>query len=239
MKVSEGESEQQSASSFVTNSPGSTATRQRQQHEAGGKLIRSILSSNEIGQNQSSVAVQAKQKTKTMSLDNVKRPLGPTNSQLGLNSHVSNDIAALECDVDTKSVSDDKPDHGVWDPLHFSDVPKASEEHLTPFVLQSAQASRNPGKGINASAQEYVLTQGEMKSSIPSGSSGHNIPLENGSLLLVSLVHLLKVLSHPMSECRIVIRFYTSQDNDSFSNIGLSGVGLMVTMAKATSWNRN
>ncbi|KAH1048127.1 hypothetical protein J1N35_038911 [Gossypium stocksii] len=149
------------ASSSITNSPGSTAARQRQQQEAGGKLIRSILSSNEMSQNQSSAVVQAKQKTETMSLDNFKKLLRPTNSRLGLNDRVSNDIAALECDVDTKSVSDDKfikkkalhgscfgsekhekrtrnndrPDHGVWDPLHCSDVPKACEEHLTPFVL--------------------------------------------------------------------------------------------------------
>ncbi|MBA0881567.1 hypothetical protein Goshw_024755 [Gossypium schwendimanii] len=35
-------------------------------------------------------------------------PLRPTNSRLGLNGLVSNDIAALECDVDTKSVLEDK-----------------------------------------------------------------------------------------------------------------------------------
>ncbi|KAB2002876.1 hypothetical protein ES319_D11G094300v1 [Gossypium barbadense] len=104
--VSEGESEQQGASSSVANSP-------------------------------------------VMSLDNVKRPLRPTDSRLGLNGSVSNDIAALECDFDTKSVSNDKfikktlhgsgfgsekhekrtrnkdrPDHGVWSPLHCSNFPK-------------------------------------------------------------------------------------------------------------------
>ncbi|KAH1046088.1 hypothetical protein J1N35_036872 [Gossypium stocksii] len=42
------------------NSPSSTAVRQRQQQEAGGKLIRSILLSNEMDQNQSSAAIQAK-----------------------------------------------------------------------------------------------------------------------------------------------------------------------------------
>ncbi|TYI54781.1 hypothetical protein E1A91_D11G097500v1 [Gossypium mustelinum] len=91
--VSEGESEQQGASSSVANSP-------------------------------------------AMSLDNVKRPLRPTDSRLGLNGSVSNDIAALECDFDTKSVSNDnekhekrtrnkdRPDHGVWSPLHCSNFPK-------------------------------------------------------------------------------------------------------------------
>ncbi|MFQ6642785.1 hypothetical protein Gotur_017340, partial [Gossypium turneri] len=56
--VSEGESEQQGASSSVANSPCSTAARQCQQQEAGGKLIRSILSSNETGQNQSLTTIQ-------------------------------------------------------------------------------------------------------------------------------------------------------------------------------------
>ncbi|KAH1115024.1 hypothetical protein J1N35_008402, partial [Gossypium stocksii] len=55
--VLEGESEQQGASSFVANSPGSTVARQRQQQEAGGKLIGNILSSNETSQNQSSATV--------------------------------------------------------------------------------------------------------------------------------------------------------------------------------------
>ncbi|TYG64852.1 hypothetical protein ES288_D06G139900v1 [Gossypium darwinii] len=164
---------QQGASSSIANSPSSTAARQRQQQEATGKLIRSILSCNETGQNQSSKA-------------------RPTNSRLGLNGRVSNDIASLECDFDTKIVSNDKfrkkalhgsgsgsekhekhtrnkdrPDHGIWSPLHCPDVPKASENYLTPSVLQSAQASCNP-------------SEGEKKSSILSGSSGHNIPLKNG-----------------------------------------------------------
>ncbi|KAK5839357.1 hypothetical protein PVK06_008136 [Gossypium arboreum] len=51
----------------------------------------------------------------------------------------------------------DRPDHRVWSPLHYSDVSKASEKCLTPFVLQSAQASRNPSEGINASAHEYLV----------------------------------------------------------------------------------
>ncbi|PPD93238.1 hypothetical protein GOBAR_DD09831 [Gossypium barbadense] len=182
LKLKDRNAPHQGASSSVANSPSSTAARQCQQQEAGGKLIRSILSSNETGQNQSSTAVQAQQKTETMSLDNVKRPLRPTNSRLGLNGHVSNDIAAFECDFDTKSVSNekfikkalhgsgsgsekhekrtrnkDRPDHGVWSPLHCSDVRKASEELLTPSVLQSAQASRNPNEdSVNALPGENV-----------------------------------------------------------------------------------
>ncbi|TYH46140.1 hypothetical protein ES332_D11G315400v1 [Gossypium tomentosum] len=85
-----------------------------------------------------------------MSLDNVKRPLRPTNSRLGLNGSGSEKH-------EKRTRNKDRPDHGVWSPLHCSDVRKASEELLTPSVLQSAQASRNPNEGINASAQKYLV----------------------------------------------------------------------------------
>ncbi|XVF24936.1 hypothetical protein REPUB_Repub13aG0170500 [Reevesia pubescens] len=189
-------SEQQGALSPVANSPGSTAPRQSQRRDAGGKLIRSILLSNEAGQNQSSAAVQPKVKTQTTSLDNVKRPPRPTNTRLGMNDHVSNEMPALKSDGDTKRISDDKfikkglhgsgsgsekhdkrtrnkdrPDRGVWAPLHRSDVSQASEECLTSSVLQSAQTSHN----------SMEVTQGEMKGDISNGSSGRNILSENGS----------------------------------------------------------
>ncbi|XVF26798.1 hypothetical protein REPUB_Repub14bG0050100 [Reevesia pubescens] len=194
--VPEGESEQQGASSPVVNSPGSTAPRHGQIREAGGKLIRSILLNNEVIQNQSSVAVQPQQKTQTMSLDNIKRPPWPTNTRSGANGHVSNEMPALKSDGDTKRVSDnkfikkglhssgsgsekhekrtrnkDRPDRGVWAPLHRSDVSQASEERQTPSLLQSTQASHN----------SMEVTQGEMKGDISDGSSGRNIPSENGS----------------------------------------------------------
>ncbi|XWS11959.1 hypothetical protein CRYUN_Cryun37aG0049700 [Craigia yunnanensis] len=194
--VPEGVSEQQGASSPVLNPPGSTAPRQGQRREAGGKLIRSIPLSNEAGQNPSAAADQPQRKTQTMSLDNVKRPPRPNNTRLGMNGHVSNEMPALKSDGDTKRVSDDKfikkglhgsgsgsemhekrtrnkdrPDRGVWAPLHRSDVSLATEERLTASVLQSVQVSRN----------SMEVTQGEMKGSIPNGSSGRNILSENGS----------------------------------------------------------
>lgn len=86
----EGPSEKQGAasSSPVVNTLGSTAPRQGQRREAGGKLRRNILLSNEAGQNQSSAAVQPQQKTQTMSPDNVKRPPRPSNTRLGMHGHV-------------------------------------------------------------------------------------------------------------------------------------------------------
>ncbi|XVF24935.1 hypothetical protein REPUB_Repub13aG0170500 [Reevesia pubescens] len=154
-------SEQQGALSPVANSPGSTAPRQSQRRDAGGKLIRSILLSNEAGQNQSSAAVQPKVKTQTTSLDNVKRPPRPTNTRLGSGSEKH----------DKRTRNKDRPDRGVWAPLHRSDVSQASEECLTSSVLQSAQTSHN----------SMEVTQGEMKGDISNGSSGRNILSENGS----------------------------------------------------------
>ncbi|KAG4196713.1 hypothetical protein ERO13_A06G188800v2 [Gossypium hirsutum] len=160
--VPEGASEQQGASSPAVNSPGSSASRQGQRRKAGGKLIRSILLRNEAGQNQSSAAVQPQQKTQ--SPDTVKRPPQPSNTRSGMNGHVPNEMPALKSDGDTKRVSDDKfikkglhgsgsgsekhekrtrnkdrPDRGVWAPLHRSDVSQSSEERF----IQSVQASRS------------------------------------------------------------------------------------------------
>ncbi|KAK8524900.1 hypothetical protein V6N12_029752 [Hibiscus sabdariffa] len=50
-----------------------------------------------------------------------------------------------------------RPDPGIWTPLLRSDIPQASEEHLTPSVLQSARPTRNPSQGINASTHEYLV----------------------------------------------------------------------------------
>ncbi|KAB2026602.1 hypothetical protein ES319_D06G231500v1 [Gossypium barbadense] len=125
--VPEGASEQQGASSPVVNSPGSSASRQGQRRKAGGKLIRSILLRNEAGQNQSSAAVQPQQQTQ--SPDTVKRPPQPTNTRSGSGSEKH----------EKRTRNKDRPDRGVWAPLHRSDVSQSSEERL----IQSVQASRS------------------------------------------------------------------------------------------------
>ncbi|XP_039009291.1 regulator of nonsense transcripts UPF3-like isoform X2 [Hibiscus syriacus] len=153
----EGEPELQGAPSPVATSSGSTALRQRQRQEDGGKLIRGILLSNESSQNRSSAVVQPQQKNETMSLDNVKRPPRPTNARLGFGSEKH----------EKRTRNKDRPDRGVWAPLLRSEVSQASEEHPTPTMSQSAQPTRIPSQ--------------EMKGGIPNGSSGRNIPSENGS----------------------------------------------------------
>ncbi|TYI24314.1 hypothetical protein ES332_A06G225300v1 [Gossypium tomentosum] len=125
--VPEGASEQQGASSPAVNSPGSSASRQGQRRKAGGKLIRSILLRNEAGQNQSSAAVQPQQKTQ--SPDTVKRPPQPSNTRSGSGSEKH----------EKRTRNKDRPDRGVWAPLHRSDVSQSSEERF----IQSVQASRS------------------------------------------------------------------------------------------------
>ncbi|KAE8705156.1 hypothetical protein F3Y22_tig00110430pilonHSYRG00339 [Hibiscus syriacus] len=153
-RASEGEPELQGASSPVATSSGSTALRQCQRCEDGGMLIRNILLSNESSQNRSSAAVQPQQKNETM------RPPRAMNARLGSGSEKR----------EKRTRNKDRPDRGVWAPLLRSEVPQDSEEHLTPSVSQYAQPTRNP-----------QVIQGEMKGDIPNGSSGHNIPSENGS----------------------------------------------------------
>ncbi|MBA0694015.1 hypothetical protein Goari_004350 [Gossypium aridum] len=109
--VSEGESEQQGASSSVANSPRSTAARQRQQQEASGKYCSftfSFVIDSEGRQLENPAFLVHKKQDKFLASwllsTMTDEHLRPANSQLGLNGRVSNDIVALECDVDTKSV---------------------------------------------------------------------------------------------------------------------------------------
>ncbi|OMO66623.1 Regulator of nonsense-mediated decay, UPF3 [Corchorus olitorius] len=160
-RVPDGVSEQQGASSSTANSPGSTAPRQSQRREAGGRLIRSILLSNEAGQNQPSAAIQPQQKSQTMGSDNGKRPPRPTNTRSGSGTEKH----------EKRTRNKDRPDRGVWAPLRRSDASQASEERSSPSMPQSAHASSNSTE----------VTQGEMKGDILNGRGGRNIPSENGS----------------------------------------------------------
>ncbi|GKV16205.1 hypothetical protein SLEP1_g26881 [Rubroshorea leprosula] len=182
------------AVSPVTNSSTSPALGQNRSREAGGRLIRSILLNNEASQ--SSAAAQPQQKAQTIGLEYIKRPPRPSNTQLGMNGHVTNnEPSSFGSDVDSKRMSDDRfgkkekhslgstgekhekrtrnkdrPDRGVWAPLRRADFPQA-KEHCS-HALQSSQL---PSDSVE-------VTLGEMKGDIPHGSSGRNgHSVENGS----------------------------------------------------------
>ncbi|KAI4332336.1 hypothetical protein L6164_017256 [Bauhinia variegata] len=198
--VTEGVVQQKSIQS-AGNSP-SSASKQTQRREAGGRFIRSILLNNEARQSQSVAASQ--QKAQILSSENGKRPPRPVNARgLGLNGVASNhDAGPVNSEGDSKRASDekfikrdphgsggagektekrtrnkDRPDRGVWTPLRRSDVPRAGNEHSSSSVSQPTL--------LNSESIE-----GQIKDDIPSGSKngefsaspGRNISsVENGS----------------------------------------------------------
>ena len=81
--------QQQGVASPAGNSPASTAPKETQRREAGGRLIRSILINNEARQSQSSTAVQPQQKIQILNSESGKRPPRNVNARLGLNGLVS------------------------------------------------------------------------------------------------------------------------------------------------------
>ncbi|KAL5776296.1 hypothetical protein ACOSP7_009222 [Xanthoceras sorbifolium] len=145
---------QQGETSVVGNITTTGAPKQIQRRDSNGRLIRSILLSNEARQSQSSTAMQPKQKPQTSNLENGKRPPRSMNMQSGLNGHMSkNDSPAFNHDGDTKRAPDDRflrkdvhglgtvsekqdkrtrnkdrPDRGVWTPLRRSDISQTTGE---------------------------------------------------------------------------------------------------------------
>lgn len=145
------------------------ASKQIQRRDSNGRLIRSILLSNEARQSQSSNAMQPQHKTQSSNLENGKRPPRSINAQSGINGHMSkNDSPGFNYDGDVKRAQDDRfvrkdghgmgvisdkqekrtrnkdrPDRGVWTPLRRSDVTQATGEHLS----QSTQVHSNLPEG--------------------------------------------------------------------------------------------
>jgi len=147
------------------NSPASTTLKENQRREAGGRFIRSILLNNDARQTQSSTAVQPQQKIQIMNSESGKRPSRPVNARLGSNSPASkHEPNSFGSEGDPKRTPDDKftkkdlqglgnvsekqekrtrnrdrPDRGVWTPLHRSDVSHTIDEHLSSSVPHSTQ----------------------------------------------------------------------------------------------------
>jgi regulator of nonsense transcripts 3 len=171
--IPEGLLQQQGVTSPAGNSPASTAPKETQRREAGGRLIRSILINNEARQSQSSTAVQPQQKIQILNSESGKRPPRNVNARLGLNGLVSkNEPNSFGSEGNTKRTADDKftkkdfqglgnvnekqekrtrnrdrPDRGVWTPLRRSDVSHASDENLSSSVLHPTQSQCDSFEG--------------------------------------------------------------------------------------------
>ncbi|KAK3230062.1 hypothetical protein Dsin_001943 [Dipteronia sinensis] len=154
-------SQQQGETSAVGIITATGSPKQIQRRDSSGRLIRSILLSNDARQSRSLTAMQPQQKTQTSNLENGKQPPRSINIQPVLNGHMSkNDSSTFNHDGDTKRAPDDRfvrkdvhglgtvsekqekrtrnkdrPDRGVWTPLRRSDVSQATGESS----LQSTQ----------------------------------------------------------------------------------------------------
>ncbi|XP_035550488.1 regulator of nonsense transcripts UPF3-like isoform X1 [Juglans regia] len=171
--------------SVAGNSSASTAPKENQHREGGERMIKSILLNNESRQSQSSTAVQPQQKFQILSSGSGKRPPRAIGARLGSNGLVSQgEPNSFGSEGDTKRTREDKftkkimqglgtvsekqekrtrnrdrPDRGVWTPLHRSDVSHASDDHLSSPVSQPTQSL----------ADSVEASYGEMKD-VPYGS---------------------------------------------------------------------
>ncbi|XP_059449216.1 regulator of nonsense transcripts UPF3 isoform X2 [Corylus avellana] len=202
--IPEGLLQQQGVTPPAGNSPASTAQRENQRREAGGRLIRSILLNNDAHQSQSSTAVQPQQKIQILSSETGKRPSRPVNARLGSNGPASkNESNSFGSKGDPKRTPDDKftkkdlqglgnvsekqekrtrnrdrPDR-VWTPLHRSDVSHAIDEHLSSSVSHS---TRSLSDLVEASHGEMKdLPHGSRTAEVTTPASGRNSSVENGS----------------------------------------------------------
>ncbi|XP_024008581.1 regulator of nonsense transcripts UPF3 [Eutrema salsugineum] len=144
-----------------TNLSGSSsASRQNQKSDLGGRLIKGILQKNELRPSQSSSFVQSEQRVEPSEAENFKRPPRPANTRAGKDYHVSGTNSEKQ---ERRTRNKDRPDRVVWAPLRRGDG--SSED-------QPSTSAANNGE-----VKERILLQrsGELVNS----SGGHS--LENGS----------------------------------------------------------
>lgn len=156
------------------NSPVSSAPKQNQRRESGGRLIRSILLHNEARQSHTSTSLQSQQKSQGLNSEHVKRLPRPSNTRSGANGHISHsELSTLNSEGDRKRASDDKytkkdshgmsnvsekqekrtrnkdrPDRGVWTPFRRADVSNAGDERTSSAVSQPSQLPSDTPEGI-------------------------------------------------------------------------------------------
>ncbi|KAK0576076.1 hypothetical protein LWI29_011444 [Acer saccharum] len=146
--------QQQGETSAVGNITTTGSPKQIQRRDSSGKLIRSILLSNDARQSHSLTAMQPQQKTQTSNLENGKRPPRFVRKDV-------HGLGTVSEKQEKRTRNKDRPDRGVWTPLRRSDVSQATGESS----LQSTQVLSN-------------LTEVNHDGTVP--SSGRN-SMENGS----------------------------------------------------------
>ncbi|XP_077231617.1 smg-4/UPF3 family protein isoform X5 [Tasmannia lanceolata] len=143
--ASSGES-QQSVTSPVRNSSGSTTFKQNQRREASGRIIKSILSNKEPRQNQSAgTAVQSEPQMPTLNIDKDRRLPRPSNTSIPSATCIPDCDTKRTIDdkvvgIDRRTRNKDRPDRGFWT-LRRSDGSHASDESLSSSSLPSQLVS--------------------------------------------------------------------------------------------------
>ncbi|XP_043720634.1 regulator of nonsense transcripts UPF3-like isoform X1 [Telopea speciosissima] len=155
--------------------------------EAGGRMIKSILSNKEPRQSQLSATGHSDQQIQTLNVEKDKRPPRPMNIRSVLKDHVSS-VSQMPCgsDCDTKKALDDKvvrndvhgfgsasekqekrtrnkdrPDRGIWTPLRRSDGSHASDESLSSPSSLPTQLLSDSLDGMNITQNVGVQKIGD------------------------------------------------------------------------------
>ncbi|KAK7271387.1 hypothetical protein RJT34_27239 [Clitoria ternatea] len=197
--ASEGTVKQQNVQSG--NSPISTPAKQIQRREASGRLIRSILLNNEARQS----STGAQHKIQILSSENGKRPPRPFGSRSGSNDQVSNhDAGQVNSEGDYKRALDekfvkrdlhglgsmgektekrtrnkDRPDRGVWTPLHRSDISHASNEDASSSLVQHTVSNPESAEEVKENGPSGSGSRSGEFSSLAGGRGSPSV--ENGS----------------------------------------------------------
>ncbi|PSS29122.1 Regulator of nonsense transcripts like [Actinidia chinensis var. chinensis] len=188
--VSGGMPLQQNAKSFK-NSPGSSASKQNQRHEASGRVIKSILLNKDARHSQSSSVVHSDQHSQSSNLEKDRRPPRPQIQMFLKDANggpeykvVGNDLHGFSSEKQEKRTRNkDRPDRGVWTPLRYSDGSHASDESLSSSACQSTQLQPDSVEGSHGEGKiDMSDARSGVTRTVGSGRSSSSYPpLDNGS----------------------------------------------------------
>ncbi|KAM3681667.1 hypothetical protein ACJW31_12G015700 [Castanea mollissima] len=167
---------QQGVTSPAGNSPSSTAPKENQRREAGGKLIKNILSNSDARHSQSSTAVQPHQKIQILNSESgeTKRTADDKFTKKDLQG-----LGNVSEKQEKRTRNRDRPDRGVWTPLRRSDVSHASDENLSSSMLHPTQSQCD---SVEVSRGEMKdMSYGSRNAEAIATMSGRNNSVENGS----------------------------------------------------------
>nr|POE90898.1 regulator of nonsense transcripts upf3 [Quercus suber] len=158
------------------NYPSSTAPKENQRREAGGRLIRNVLLNSDARHSQSSTAVQPHQKIQIL------------NSESGDTKRTADDkfmkkdlqgLGNVSEKQEKRTRNRDRPDRGVWTPLRRSDVSHTSDENLSSSMLHPTHSQCD---SVEVSRGEMKdMSYGSRNAEATATMSGRNNSVENGS----------------------------------------------------------